>query len=366
MEFRIQKSEFLKGLSLANGISDRKSTLPILANVLLRTDGKGTLLVGATDLTVSVSAELKAKVDREGALTVGARQLFEIVKALPAEELSLRAMENHWAEIKSGKSQFKLVGLPDRDFPKLPNHREVELAATEPRVLREMVTKTLFSVSTDETRYHLSGVLYESDGARVRMVSTDGHRLSLAERPLAGPKVSPGVMIPRKGLQELLRALEASEVGCELGFAQGHVFAKLGSVILSAKLIDAQFPPYDKVVPSSSERVVAVERVALLDALNRIKLLSSDKTWGIKLKLEPQLLELSSDNPDLGLAREELEVEFAGTPMAIGFNARYLIDVLTHLDDKEVELALNGELDPGVVRPRGSTEYLAVVMPMRI
>src|SRR5690349_13951859 len=189
MEFKIQKAEFLKGLYPAQGIADRKSTLPILANVLLRTDGKERVLVAATDLTVGVSAELPARVEKEGGVTLGAKHLFDIVKALPGDELVLRRADNNWAEIKSMRAEYKLVGMADRDFPRLPNHREVTFTRLEASLLRDMIGKTLFSASTDETRYHLNGVLFESDGKLVRMVSTDGHRLSKVERELAsGPK----------------------------------------------------------------------------------------------------------------------------------------------------------------------------------
>src|ERR1700757_3772239 len=209
MEFKIEKAALLQGLYLAQGISDRKSTMPILANVLLRTDGKDKLLVAATDLNVTVTAELPCKVKEEGGLTVGAKHLHDIVKSLPGEDLALKRTENQYAEIRAGKVDYKVVGMADRDFPKLPNHREVKFAKVDAPTLRAMIAKTFFSISPDETRYHLNGVLFECDGAVARMVSTDGHRLSKVERPLAGgPKLATGVIIPRKGLVELRRALE--------------------------------------------------------------------------------------------------------------------------------------------------------------
>ena len=168
MEFRIQKNEFLRGLRLAQGIADRKSTMPILANVLLKTDGKNRLVLAATDLNVSVSAELAAKVDKEGGLTVAAKPLHDIVASLPGEDVVFKRTENSWADIRAAKVEYKLVGMPDRDFPKMPDHREVAFAKVEAAVLREMIDKTLFSVSNDETRFHLNGVLFECDGALPR------------------------------------------------------------------------------------------------------------------------------------------------------------------------------------------------------
>jgi DNA polymerase-3 subunit beta len=369
MELRILKSDFLKGLYPAQGIADRKSTLPILANVLLRSDGKERVLVAATDLTIGISAELPARVEKEGGLTLGAKHLFDLVKALPGEELLLRRGENNWAEIKCGRAEYKLVGMADRDFPKLPNHKEVPFARFDSAALRDMIAKTIFSASTDETRYHLNGVLFESDGKRARMVSTDGHRLSKAERDFpSGPKLAAGVIIPRKGLQEISRVLEGVDGPCELGFHQGFVFTRVGPIALSAKLIDAQFPPYDQVIPKESGRKVVVSRTALLDSLRRISILANDRTFGIKLALTSGVLRITSDNPDLGEAKEELEADFqGGKDLLVGFNAKYLIEVVQQIDDEEVQIELGGDLDPGVLRPANpKNDYLGVIMPMRI
>src|SRR4029079_13716632 len=222
MEFKIRKDEFLRGLYLAQGIADRKSTLPILANVLIRTEGKDKLLCGATDLNVSTIVSLSAKVEKEGGLTVAARQLYEIVKGLPGDEVSVRRTEQNWAEIRSGKVEFKVVGMSDRDYPQLPSIQEAEVSNVDSGTLREMIGKTIFSVSTDETRQHLSGVLFESDGTTARMVSTDGHRLSKVSRPLAGgPKLATGVLIPRKGVIELRRAIETREAPAAIGIHDG-------------------------------------------------------------------------------------------------------------------------------------------------
>jgi DNA polymerase III subunit beta len=367
MEFKIEKAALLQGLYLAQGISDRKSTMPILANVLLRTDGKDKLLVAATDLNVTVTAELPCKVDKDGGLTVGAKHLHEIVKSLPGDDLSLKRTENHYADIKAGKVEYKVVGMPDRDFPKLPNHREVKFAKVDAATLRDMIAKTFFSISTDETRYHLNGVLFESDGKVGRMVSTDGHRLSKVERPLeGGPKLAQGIIIPRKGLMEVRRALETADGQIELGIDKGHLFVRVGSVALSVKLIDAQFPPYDQVIPKENDKVVIAPRAGLLEALRRISIMSSDKTWGIKLGVKKGALQVASDNPDLGEAREEIDVSYDGAALTVGFNAKYFIELLAEMEGDEVKLELNGELDPGLVRPADGKGYLGVVMPMRI
>jgi DNA polymerase-3 subunit beta len=367
MEFKIQKDEFLRGLYLASGIADRKSTLPILANVLLRTEGKDKVLCGATDLNVTTLVSLSAKVEKEGGLTVGARQLYEIVKGLPNDEVVVRRTEQSWAEVRSGKVEFKVVGMPDRDYPKLPSIQEAETFKVESATLREMIAKTIFSVSQDETRQHLAGVLFESDGATARMVSTDGHRLSKVGRAMpGGPKLAAGVLIPRKGVIELRRAIETREAPCAIGVHQGNFVLKADDVGISVKLIDGQFPPYDQVIPKDNERAVVVSRLGFLDALKRVALMSSDKTMGVRVAVEKGKLRVESDNPDLGAAKEEIDVGYKGTPVQIGFNARYFIELVSEMETPEVRLELSGELDPGVVRPADGSDYVGVVMPMRL
>ena len=367
MEFKIRKEEFLRGLYLAHGIADRKSTLPILANVLIRTEGKDKLLCGATDLNVTTLVTLGARVEKEGGLTVAARQLYEIVKGLPDDEVKVRRTEQNWAEIRAGKVEFKVVGISDRDFPKLPAIQEAEVSKVDSAVLREMIAKTIFSVSLDETRQHLAGVLFESDGTTARMVSTDGHRLSKVARPLpGGPKLAAGVLIPRKGVIELRRAIETREAPSAFGIHDGNFVLKADDVGISVKLIDGQFPPYDQVIPKDNERAFTVSRLGFLDALRRVALMSSDKTFGVRLGLEKGKLRVESDNPDLGAAREEIDVAFKGTAVQIGFNARYFMDLLAEIETPEVRVELAGELDPAVVRPADGSDYVCVVMPMRL
>lgn len=367
MEFKIQKTEFLRGLRLAQGIADRKSTMPILANVLLRTDGKGKLIVAATDLNVSVSAELAAKVEKEGGLTVSAKHLHDIIASLPGEDIVFKRADNHWADIRAGKVEYKLVGMPDREFPKIPDHREATFSKVDPAVLREMIDRTLISVSNDETRFHLNGVLFECDGARARMVSTDGHRLSKAEATMqGGPVLKAGVIIPKKGITEIKRALEPAG-GCELAIPNGgpYVFVKTGDIALAVKLIDSQFPPYEQVIPKTNDKVVVVDRNALTEALKRAQLMSSE-TRGVRLGVEAGMLRISSESPELGEVKESIEVGYAGQAITIGFNPKYFAEVLGQMGTAEIRIELQGELDPAVIKPAATDDYVGVIMPMRI
>ncbi len=367
MDFKIDKNQLLRGLYLAAGIADRKSTMPILANVLIRTDGKDRILCAATDLTVAVMATLPAKVEKDGGLTVTARQFFEIVKGLSGEEVHLRRSEQNWADIRSGRAEFKVVGMAERDYPKLPAVSEAEMFKVDSPTLLDMISKTIFSVSLDETRQHLAGVLFESDGNEARMISTDGHRLSKVGRKLpGGPKLAAGVLIPRKGVVEIRRVLEGRQTPCEVGVQQGHFVVRADDVALSVKLSDGQFPPYDQVIPKDNDRTLTVERNELLEALRRVSIMASDKTWGIRLGLDKGKLSIEADNPDLGNAREKLDVAYKGVAVQVGFNARYFIELLTEMGSREVRVEIAGELDPAIIRPADGTDYLGVIMPMRL
>jgi DNA polymerase-3 subunit beta len=337
----------------------------MLANVLLRTQGKNQLLVAATDLNVSLTAELKSAVTTEGGITLAAKNLYELIANAPGEDVSLKKADNHWAEIKSGKVTYKIVGMPDRDFPKVPDHREATYSTVESGVLREMIERTLFSVCNDETRFHLNGVYFESDGSKSRMVSTDGHRLSKVERTIAnGPKLSAGVIIPKKGLLEIRRVLEAGG-SCKLAVKTPHLFLVQEDIAIAVKLIDAQFPPYEQVIPKDHKRIITVDRSRFIDALKRAQLMSSE-TRGVKVAATKDGITITSDNPDLGEVREEVDAEYNGENIAIGFNPKYVVELLGQMASDQITIKLGGELDPGLVEPTGGDAYLGVVMPMRI
>ena len=354
MEFRIHKTEFVRGLRLAQSIADRKSTMPMLANVLLRVTGKNKLHVAATDLNVSITAELKLSTGVEGGLTINAKALHDIVVNLPGDEVSIKKVENNWAEIKAGKVSYRIVGMPDRDFPKVPDHREATFSDLDSATLREMIDRTLFSVCNDETRFHLNGVLFESNGTTARMVSTDGHRLSKVDRKMVkGPQLSAGVIIPKKGVLEIKKILDGA-TSCKLGIKTPFAFVQVDDLVLAIKLIDAQFPPYEQVIPKNHKHTVVIDRAQLLDGIKRAQLMSNE-TRGVKLTFADGTLAIASDNPDVGEVREELDADYNGEPLVIGFNPKYLIDILNAIQSDQIALELGGQLDPGLVRPLAGT-----------
>jgi len=378
MQLTVSKKDFLRALVRTHSVADRKSSMPILSNVLLSTDGPKTLRLAATDLYQAVSATCPVTVTRGGTIAVSARTLFDIVKNLPEGEVQLTVNDNHSAELRAGKVRYKLPGMPGQDFPALPSLGEVELSELDADVLGKLIALTQASMSNDETRPHLAGALFEGDGKLVRMVTTDGHRLSKAEFKLeAGTKmVNFQMLVPIKGIGELRRMIEdakadkgkGEESAPKIGVATagGNAFFKRADMVLSVKLADEQFPPYSKVIPQSSDRRVVVSRALLLDALKRISLVASDKSGAVRFSVEPGVLRITSENPDVGEGAEELDVDFAGEPVEIGFNARYVMDALGPIVEDEVAFELSGQLDPGVIKPAGPTDFVGVIMPMRI
>ena len=375
MELSISKKNFLRGLARTHAVADRKSSMPILSNILLSTDGKSTLRLAATDLYLGVNASSEAKVAKQGTVAVPARTLFDIVKNLPEGEVTLTVGTNHAVEIRCGKVRFKIPGMPGEDFPSLPSPGESKFAELEIDTLSELISRTQYSMSTDDTRPHLAGALFEGDGKNVRMVTTDGHRLSKAERTVASA-LSFSMLIPSKGIGELRRLLEdakgdkqkGDETPMMLGITSvsGNAFFRRDGVQLSVKLADEQFPPYSKVIPQQQDRRVVLSRSLFSEALRRIALVASDKSGGVRLGIEEGKLRITSENPDVGEGSEDLDVDFAGKPVTIGFNAKYVLDVLAALPDNEIALELGGELEPGVIKPAQDASFVGVIMPMRI
>jgi DNA polymerase-3 subunit beta len=368
MEFRIAADELKKALHRAQGIVERKATMPILSNVLV-TASKTGVTVTAFDLDIGIVSEHPAEVQKTGAITVSAKTLFDIVSFLPEAQVTVKKLPNNYAELTSGAAHYKIVGMAPEEFPRLPKDDAAHPVAVSGSTLLEMIKKTQFAISHDETRYVLNGVFFEPrEKGLVRMVATDGHRLALVERELVGDfKLKSGVIIPRKGLYELRRLLEeAPDAECQLGFAENSAIFRKPGLSMVMRLIDGQFPEYQRVIPKEGEKQLLVRRDRLFDALKRISLLSADKSNAVKLSLSENLLRITAHNPDLGEAKDDLEVAYRGAALTVGFNARYLLDVLGVLDTDEVSFELGDEHSPGMLHPPGDRSFLSVVMPMRV
>ncbi|MDF1562511.1 MAG: DNA polymerase III subunit beta [Deltaproteobacteria bacterium] len=366
MQIQMSAEELAKGLYRAQGIVDRKATMPILANVLLEAS-EGLLAISATDLELGLKGEHPVEVGKPGKITVPARSLLDIVRSLPEKTVTLTRKQNNWVEIVSGRYRSRLVGADPADFPDLPGVEDVSFVNVEAEALSEMIEKTHFAVSTDETRYNLNGVFIEAQGATARMVATDGHRLSMVERELGGKLfLSKGVIIPRKGLSEMRRLLGEKPGTVSLGFSGSNAVFRSEGLYLVMRLVDGQFPDYQQVIPDSGKHPLTVDREALLSTLKRVSLVSPDRAPSVKLELGKSTLTVISENPDLGEASEALEVGYDGPEVKVGFNAKYLIEVLGVLGSERVILEVADELSPGLVKAEDDPGFTAVVMPMRI
>jgi DNA polymerase-3 subunit beta len=375
MEFVVSKREFVKGLGRVQNVADKKSAMPILTNVLVAAEGQGGLRLAATDLLLSVVGMVAADVRKGGSVSLPAKQLFDFVKAMPEGDVSVVVGANFSARVSGGKRRYELVGMPGDEFPNLPDPGRAELRDLPVDALAELIGLTAFSMSTDDTRPHLAGALLEVDGTTLRMVTTDGHRLSKAEKKLAdGSKGNFSLLIPAKGIHELRRLLDEAKgekkgdeaLTVAIGKSGSNVFFRREGVTMAVKLVDAAFPAYQQVVPASSDRAARVARASLLDALRAVSLVSADRTSGVKMQFTANKLTLTSENPDVGAGTDEMDADLQGKDLTIGFNSRYLIDVVSALGADDVVLEMSGELDPGVIRPAGSDEFIGVIMPMRI
>lgn len=374
MKLSIDKTDLLRGLGRIQAIVEKRNSMPILANVLLTASGKmetGRLELAATDLEVGVRGLHAARVSRAGAVTVSARKLYDIVRELPDEPVQLDASAQSYLELRSGRSRFNLAGAAAEEYPTLPEFSPNQLVRLQAAVLSQMIERTMYASSMDETRYNLNGVYFElaaSDG-KLRMVATDGHRLALVDRSIgaqAGGLMS-GVIIPRKGLAELKRLVDEEDADeIELGFEGNNGLARKGDVTLVMRLIEGEFPNYKQVIPKASDRKLTIEADPLVRALRRVALLSAERSRAVKLEIGEGKLLISSSNPDLGDAQEELDVDYAGPATSIGFNAKYLLDCLGALATKEIQLAFRDGDKPVEIRPSDDPDTLAVVMPMRL
>lgn len=368
MEFKAKRGDLLATLYWTQSIVERRNTMPILANVLVEAQ-KGEVRLTATDLEVGVRGAIESSVGKEGSVTVSAKKLYEIVREVPDDQVQIKRLDNDWVEIRSGKSMFKIVGLDAREFPQFPKFNPKTLPTVSAATIRGMIERTIFAVSTDETRYSLNGVFIEQgEGSKVRMVSTDGHRLAYEEREIGALGISKGVILPRKGLAELKKLLEDGDDGSvSIGFQENMGLVSKDKVELFMRLIDGDFPDYTKVIPQANPNIAKVEHVNLLQALRRVSILSNERYKGIKMEFSPGRVSLSASNPDLGEAVEEIEADYNGKPIPIGFNARYLLDVLAVLgSDGDIDIELKDELSPSVIRKSESQGYLYVLMPMRL
>lgn len=367
MKFTIGKPDFIKVLQRIQGIVEKRNTMPILANVLLDAS-KGKVTIMATDLEVFIRDSAQAGVSEEGSVTVNARKVFEIAKELPGDQIDVSTGKDDKLTLKAGKARFNIMGLPAKEFPSFPDPEEGSLQPIDGGTMRNMIDKTSFAVSTDETRYNINGFLLEREDGRIKMVATDGHRLALimSEGDNIAKGQKEGVLLPRKGLMEMKKVLDEKDGEFFLGITQKNAVMKRENTVITVRLLEGEFPDYRRVIPKDNDKVVSAKREDLLSSLKRVSILSTDKIKGVKFSFSNSKLVLSSSSPDIGEATEEVDIKYSEDDIDIAFNARYFIDVLEALKEEDVTINLKDSLSPGIIRPAGGEDYTYIIMPMRL
>ncbi len=377
MRLTMERETLLKGVSRTLGVVDRRGTMPILSHFLLDA-ADGVVTISATDLEVSFQGQYPAMVEEPGSLTLPAHYVHNLIKELPGATLNLEGTEKSNLQLTVGESRYQLLGLPADQYPAIPQITDQTMVEVECRVLREMIDKTIFSVSVDDLQYHLSGIFWErtqnDEGAYfLRMVSTDGHRLTLIERPLPESEhfgIEEGILIPRKGVGEISRLL-GEEEKVSLGLTKQSLALKADSKYLFIRLLEKKFPEYRRIIPDSSTFHFVVNRREFRDTLHRISMLSTERFRGVIMKLGADELEASFSNPEVGEGREVLPLKLEkgdpeALPMEIGFNARYLLEPLNVIDADEVVLEINDRDRPCRLVSKGDPAYFTIIMPMSL
>lgn len=368
MKFTVQKEHLENELQFLQGIAEKKKTIPILSNILISAHPDH-LSLAATDLEVSLTTRCDARSEEEGGVTVSSKKLFEVVRSLPPGEIEMSSEAGEWLELRAGDAFFRLVALPVSDFPEVPRFDFSGATEIPHGLFKEMISRTLFAVTKEDVRYSLNGALLEIGDGKVRMVATDAHRLALVERDEAeiGTAAEVRAIIPKKALAEI-RDLGDSE-SMLFGQDEHHLYFQLAHRILAARMIEGQFPAYEKVVPKDNPLEVRFEAEAMSNAIRRVSLLASERSRAVRFSFETGTATISSSNPEMGEARESLPVQYEGEELTISFNAQYVLDFLSVVAGGEVNLRLKDDSSQGMMLPAEGEEgllYKYIIMPMRL
>ena len=374
MELTVRKSDLLRELQLFQGIVERKNTIPILANVLVEANGDGEVQLVATDLEVGLRSYCTASVAKGGALTIPAKKLFEIVRALPDTDIRIKSGAKGAVTVAAEKFDSRMQTLPRDDFPTLPEVTgEVTTVTLSRAGLREMVGKTQFAITGEDTRYFLNGALLVLGAGRMSLVATDGHRLALVSTPrenAGGNEAELQAILPKKTLWELARLLADGEGDITYTCGKNHLFFEVDGRQLISRIIDAQFPAYERVIPKGNNKSIEFERDRLTSAIKRVALLSSERSRAVKFRISTNTVDITSSSPEVGEATETLAVDYAGDGVEICFNAQYVLDFLGAVNSDNVQLDFKDEMSQAVMRPVGDDDtgcvYTYVIMPMRV
>jgi DNA polymerase-3 subunit beta len=372
MKVTVERAELLRSLGHVHRVVERRNTIPILANVLIRAE-KSALSLKATDLDLEVIESIPAEVSPAGSTTVPAHMFYEIVRKLPeGSQVVLESSSDRAVlAIRAGRSRFTLQTLPESDFPDLAASDMTHTFTLTAGDLKRLIDKTQFAISTEETRYYLNGIYLHVAGTgksqTLRAVATDGHRLAQTVLPAAaGAAGMPGVIVPRKTVIEVQRLIEDSEAEVKIELSSAKIRFSIGNVVLTSKLIDGTFPDYGRVIPAGNDKELTVDKKDFEAAVDRVSTVSSERGRAVKLSLSSGKLVLSVTNPDSGSATEEIEVDYGADPLDIGFNSRYLLDIAAQLDGEVAVLKLADPGSPTLIQDKDARGALYVLMPMRV
>ncbi|MFN3464623.1 MAG: DNA polymerase III subunit beta [Terricaulis sp.] len=371
MKLSIERSALLKALNHVQSVVERRNTIPILSNVLLSAQGDS-LKLTATDLDIEISESASAEVERAGQTTAPANYLYDFVRKLPdgsAVKLDVNG-DDPRLFISAGKSRLHLPILPAGDFPSMPSDGFETKFEVEPTELGRLIDKTRFAISTEETRYYLNGIFLhtvDADGAKLRAVATDGHRLALADHPAPkGATGMPGVIVPRKTINELKRLLDDASDLVEISVSPQKIRFALGDAVLTSKLIDGSFPEYARVIPKNNSKKLKIDNKAFAEAVDRVATVSAERSRSVRLALDKDKITLTVNNPDAGVATEDLAADYRDDALEIGFNARYLLDVAQQIEGESAVFELADSGSPTLVRDEADDAALYVLMPLRV
>lgn len=367
MKIICSRENLLNGIQVVYGITTLKSTLPILSNILVETNKEGIRLT-ATDLDIGITNDIPLKVEMEGAVTIPAKKFFDIIKEVPQDkQIAISAKKNNIITIECENLFFKLIGLPKEEFPRLPEFKDKESIIIPQPLLKRMLSLTFFAMSFDQTRYVLNGSLFVIGPKTIRVVATDGRRMSMVENALQLPndfeKNPKQIIVPAKAISELLKTLGA-EGDAKITISENQALFNLGSATIISRLIEGEFPQYEQVIPKESKDKLKVSRESLLLAVKRASILTSQESQAIKFEIFKDKLVISKVTPELGESREELPVSYGGPGLVVGFNPNYLLDVLKNMDKPDVALELFSPETPGAIRTDDG--YVYIVLPMQI
>jgi DNA polymerase III subunit beta len=366
MKFTVSKDEIQQKLSNIQNIVEKRNTMPILSHFLLDVNKSGSFIV-ATDLETALKEPIDLKVEKEGKICIPARKMFEIVKEAD-NELACETVDDQWVKIKSGASNFRLACLSAKEFPAWPGMEDMEEIDINAAILTDVIEKTVYAAGESDTRYTLNGILFHLfPGGKLNVVGTDGHRLAMAVRNIDGSvKEERKNIIPRKAAIELSKLLDKSEENIRVTLCKNHVMFKIGSIQFLTRLIEGTYPNYEQVVPAANEKKVTFQKDIFVKTLRRVSIMSKERSNAVRLDLSDNSVVITSSNPDMGEAQDQFSVEYTGEELSMGFNARYLIDILLSMSSDQILLEMQAPLSPVLVRDEKDEGYRCVIMPMRI